>query len=84
LTTFQIDTTNLSGNVQAQGSSDATAQTVLWYDIDFEDLRTGNTVSNVTFSGSTERLGINVEGFHPYIRLAFLKNSGNVDLVTYR
>jgi hypothetical protein len=84
LTTFQIDTTNLSGNVQAQGSSDATAQTVLWYDIDFEDLKTGNTVSNVTFSGSSERIGINVEGFHPYIRLAFLKNSGNVDLITYR
>ncbi len=84
LTTFQIDTANLTGNVQAQGSSDATAQTVLWYDIDFQDLNTGNLVSNVTFANSTQRLGINVEGFHPYIRLSFLQNNGNVAAIVYR
>ena len=84
LTTFQIDTASLSGNVQAQGSSDATAETPLWYDIDFQDLNTGNVVGNVTFNNSTDRIGINVEGFHPYLRLAFLKNSGNVDAIVYR
>lgn len=84
LTTFQIDTGNLTGNLQVQGSSDATAETVFWYDVNFEDLSTGNTVSNVTFTSSTERVGVNVAGYHPYIRLAFLKDSGNVDLITYR
>ncbi len=84
LTTFQIDTANLTGNLQVQGSSDATAETVLWYDIDFEDLSTGNTVGNITFDQSTQRIGINVAGYHPYIRLGFLENSGNVALITYR
>jgi len=84
LTTFQLDTANLTGNVAVQGSSDATAYTVLWYDVDFQDLKTGNTVSNVQFSNSTERLGINVQGFHPYIRLEFGIDAGNVDLIQYR
>lgn len=84
LTTFQLDTANLSGNLQVQGSSDATAYTVEWYDIDFEDLETGNTVSNLIFTTSTERLGINVEGYHPYIRLELGIDQGNIDLITYR
>ena len=84
LTTFQLDTANFSGNLQVQGSSDAVAQTVEWYDIDFEDLKTGNTVSNLVFSSSSERLGINVEGFHPYIRLEFGIDQGNIDLIQYR
>jgi hypothetical protein len=84
LTTFQLDTANFSGNLQVQGSTDAVAQTVEWYDIDFEDLKTGNTVSNLVFSSSTERLGINVEGYHPYIRLEFGIDQGNVDLIQYR
>jgi hypothetical protein len=84
LTTFQLDTANFSGNLQVQGSSDATAYTVEWYDIDFEDLETGNSVSNLIFSTSTERRGINVEGYHPYIRLELGINQGNIDLITYR
>lgn len=84
LTTFQLDTTNFSGNLQVQGSSDATAYTEEWYDIDFEDLETGNTVGNLVFSTSTERRGINVEGYHPYIRLELDIDQGNIDLITYR
>jgi len=84
LTTFQLDTANFTGNLQVQGSSDAVAQTVEWYDINFEDLATGNTVSNLSFSTSTERLGINVEGYHPYIRLELGIDQGNISLIQYR
>lgn len=84
LTTFQLDTNNFTGNLAVQGASDAVAETPEWYDVDFLDLKTGNTVSNVTFSSSTERLGINVAGYHPYIRLELGIDSGNVDLITYR
>lgn len=83
-TTFQIDTGNLTGNLSAQGSSDATAYTVLWYDIDFLDYNTGNTVSNLTFNQSTEHFAINIEGYHPYLRLEFGINTGNVDQIIYR
>lgn len=84
LTTFQLDSAKLTGNLAVQGSSDATAYTVEWYDVQFEDLKTGNTVSNVQFTNSTERLGFNVEGYHPYLRLSVQINSGNVDLIQYR
>lgn len=84
LTTFQLDLNNLTGNVSVQGASDATAFTEQWYDVDFLDLNTGNTVSNVEFSGTTERLGINVVGFHPFIRLEFGIDAGNVDLILHR
>jgi hypothetical protein len=84
LTTFQLDSATLTGNLAVQGSSDATAYTVEWYDVQFEDLKTGNTVSNVQFTNSSERLGFNVEGYHPYLRLSVQVNSGNVDLIQYR
>ena len=84
LTTFQVDTANLAGNLYVQGSSDATAYTVEWYDVDFVDLKTGNSVGNIVFNNSTERFGINVQGYHPYLRLQFGINGGNVDLITYR
>jgi hypothetical protein len=84
LTTFQLDSAKLTGNLAVQGSSDATAYTVEWYNVQFEDLKTGNTVSNVQFTNSSERLGFNVEGYHPYLRLSVQVNSGNVDLIQYR
>ena len=84
LTTFQIDNSGFSGNLQVQGSSDATAYTVEWYDVDFEDLHTGNLVSNLSFANSTTRFGINVEGYHPYVRLVFDKTAGNISLIQYR
>ena len=84
LTTFQLDTANLTGNISVQASSDASAYTVDWYDVDFLDLKTGNTVSNITLTNSSERLGINVAGFHPYVRLELGVDSGNVELITYR
>ncbi len=83
-TTFQIDTANLTGNLSVQGSSDATAYTVEWYDIEFQDLKTGDQVAELGFSGSTDRVGINADGYHPYLRLCFDIQNGNVDLIQYR
>jgi polyisoprenoid-binding protein YceI len=79
-----MDCGNLTGNLAVQGATDAVSQTVEWYDIPFEDLKTGNVVSNVSFTTSTERLGFNVEGYHPYLRLQVQVNGGNVDLIQYR
>ena len=84
LTTFQLDPVQFTGSLRVQGASDATAQTVDWYDVEFEDLKTGNTVDSLHFVDRTERLGINVEGFHPYIRLELDINNGNIDLIQYR
>ena len=84
ITTFQIDPVDFTGTLQVQGSSDATANTVEWYDVDFEDLKTGNTVSEINFIHAIERLGINVEGYHPYLRLSFGMSDGNIDLIQYR
>lgn len=84
LTTFQLDAVDFTGSLSVQGASDAIADTVDWYDVDFEDLKTGNTVSSVNFVNSFERVGINVEGFHPYLRLGFDISHGNIDLITYR
>jgi hypothetical protein len=84
LTTFQLDPVNYTGTLTVQGASDAVANTVEWYDVSFEDLKTGNTVDSLSFTNSTERLGINVEGYHPYLRLGFDINNGNIDLITYR
>lgn len=84
LTTFQLDNVGFTGNLSVQGATAATANTTEWYDVPFQDLRTGNTVTTLDFNDSNERLGINVQGFHPYIRLGFGINSGNIDLITYR
>jgi len=92
LTTFQMDTKDYTGNLQAQGSTDATAYTVEWYNVNLQDLKTGNTVGNLTFDHSVERVAFNVSGYHPYIRLAFnayanVSNVGdvpNVSEIVYR
>ena len=84
LTTFQLDTVQYTGTIAVQGATDATANTVEWYDIPFEDLKTNDTVSELTFIDETVRRGINVQGYHPYIRLEFGISQGNVDLITYR
>jgi len=84
LTTFQIDSAIFSGNISVQGATDAVGNTVQWYSIPFEDLNTGNTVSNISLANSTQRIGINVEGYHPYIRLELDINGGNIAFISYR
>lgn len=84
LTTFQIDSQDFTGNISVQGATDAIGNTIQWYDIPFQNLKTGNIVSNVSLEHSTERLGINVEGYHPYVRLELDINGGNIATITYR
>jgi hypothetical protein len=84
LTTFQLDTADITGNIWVQGATAATAETVEWYNVPFEDLKTGNTINQLTLTNSTERLGINVEGYHPYIRLELQFAQGELSLITYR
>jgi len=81
LTTFQIDTVRFTGNLTAQGATTTDGE---WYNVDVKDLNTCNTVSNIAFSNSTDRLGINVEGFHPYVRLELGIASGNITDILYR
>ena len=84
LTTFQIDPVLFTGTVSVQGATDAESNTVQWYDVPFEDLRTGNTVDHLDLVLDSHRLGINVEGYHPYIRLEFSISHGNIDQILYR
>ena len=84
LTTFQLDTDNVTGNITVQGATAATANTVEWYDVPFEDLSTGNTINQLDLTNSTERLGINVAGFHPYIRLELNFSTGELTEILYR
>lgn len=84
LTTFQLDTLNYTGTVAVQGATDATANTVEWYSIPFEDLQNGDTIDELSLIDATVRRGINVEGYHPYLRLEFGISHGKVDLITYR
>ena len=84
LTTFQLDPRVFTGTIGVQGATDAESNTVQWYDVPFQDLRTGDVVDNLTLISKSERLGINVEGYHPYIRLSFEISNGEIDLITYR
>jgi hypothetical protein len=84
LTTFQLDTVNITGNISVQGATAATANTVEWYNVPFEDLKTGNVINQLDLTSSTERLGINVEGFHPYIRLELNFSNGELAEILYR
>ena len=67
-----------------QGSPNANAETVDWYDIEFEDLETRTTVDEIIYSVSTRRTAINVEGYHPYLRLSLQVSDGLVDNIIYR
>lgn len=84
MTTFQMDLDDYTGTVAVQGASDAISYTVQWYNVDFTDLETGNTVSELSFTRATKRLGINVAGYHPYLQLEFGISHGEIDLITYR
>lgn len=84
LTTFQIDSTSFTGNITVQGATSSADTPQEWYDIPFLDLETGNTINQLDLSASTSRVGINVQGFHPYIRLGFDITAGNISAITYR
>ena len=80
-TTFAIETTDFSGELRIQGATDTSNN---WYDVEFENLGTQQTVDNIVFAKNTGLYGINVGGFHPYLRLELQVSEGNVSNVTYR
>jgi len=84
LTTFQLDLDSFSGNLSVEGTTSGMSNTVEWYQVEFEDLDNQQTVDLLTFDNRSGRIGINVAGFHPNLRLSFEINSGNVDLIQYR
>jgi hypothetical protein len=84
LTTMQLDFENFTGNVSVQGATVSADTPQEWYDISFQDLASGNTVAELQFNNANSRTGINVQGFHPYVRLQFGIGNGNIDLITYR
>jgi hypothetical protein len=83
LITFQIDTGSFVGNLAVEGATASADTNPEWYNIDFQDLRTGNIVEEITLT-DPQRLGINVEGYHPYIRLELTQTSGNIQQILYR
>lgn len=85
LTTFEIYFSGFTGTVSAQGSSPvSTMNSVEWYDVDLIDLATGNTVSDIELTNTTDAQAINIEGYHPNLRLVFDIDSGNVGDIIYR
>ena len=84
LTTMQLDFAGFTGNLSVQGATTPAATPQQWYDINFEDLATGNTVSELQYNNASTRTGINVQGFHPYVRLQFGIDNGNIEYITYR
>lgn len=83
-TTFQFTPENMTGNLAVQGASDATANTIEWYSVPFLDLKTGNTVTQLALTNSIEKIGFNVSGYHPYLRLSFQVSNGNFGTIIYR
>jgi hypothetical protein len=83
-TTFQFIPENLTGNVAVEGATAATAETVEWYNIPFFDYQTGNVTEQLTLTDSIDRIGFNVSGYHPYLRLSFVVSSGDFGFIKYR
>lgn len=84
LTSFQIDTATYTGNISVEAASYNADTDPEWYGVSFTDLRTGNLVSQLTLANSSERVGINVEGYHPYIRIQLDITQGEIAQLYYR
>ena len=80
-TTFAVQTTGFTGELRIQGATDTSNE---WYDVSFENLGTQQTVDQIEFVSNTGLLGINVGGYHPYLRLELQVSEGNVSQVRYR
>jgi hypothetical protein len=83
LTTFQIDTGDFVGNLSVEGATAMADTDAEWYDIDFQDLDSGNVVAQIMMEPA-QRRGINVLGYHPYLRLELDRDSGNIQQILYR
>lgn len=83
LTTFQIDTGDFVGNLSVEGATSSADTDPEWYQVDFQDLETGNTVSQINIT-TDRRIAINVSGYHPYVRLELGQTTGNIEQILYR
>jgi len=70
--TLSIRPSNFTGNIQVQGATNDTDD--LWYNIN----------DAVSFVDSNTTVGLNVVGYHPYVRLAINTDSGNISEILYR
>ncbi len=80
-TTIAVRTEAFTGSLRVQGATDTSDN---WYDITYERLDTQADVEEVDFVTNTGLLGINVGGFHPYLRLEIQTSAGNVATSDYR
>ena len=71
LQTLQYTPSSFTGNLQVEGAVDDSGQ---WYDVG----------STVTLSASSTTGYININGFHPYLRLNIEETSGNITDVKIR
>ena len=71
LQTLQYTPSAFTGNLQVEGAVDDSGQ---WYDVG----------STVTLSASSTTAYININGFHPYLRLNIEETSGNITDVKIR
>lgn len=84
ITTFQMDLDDFTGSVRVEGATTDGDTNAEWYDISFFDYEQEQIVPSAHFAASNRRVGINVEGFHPYLRLSLDITSGNIDPIAYR
>ena len=71
LQTLQYTPSSFTGNLQVEGAVDDSGQ---WYDVE----------STVTLSATSTTGYININGFHPYLRLNIEETSGNITDVKIR
>jgi hypothetical protein len=84
LTTFQLDLNRFTGSVRVEGATTDGDTNGEWYDIPFYDYDLGVTVDSIDYVDSDRRVGISVEGFHPYVRLGLDIIAGTIEPISYR
>lgn len=72
LQTLQYKPSAFTGSIQVQGAVDSTEG--LWYDI--------GSIRNITSSSDTGY--INIDGFHPYLRVEIIETSGSIGSLAVR
>ena len=70
--TLQYKPSAFTGSIQVQGAVDSTEN--LWYDI--------GSITNITSSSATGY--INIDGFHPYLRVEIIETSGSISSLAVR
>jgi hypothetical protein len=80
-TTFVVTPNGFTGEIRVNGAVDTSGD---WYDITFVDFSTQATVDEVQLVNSSDLIGLNVPGYHPYLRLEFVISAGSISNILYR